>query len=73
MDHSVLAKRYTLLETLDYVLDSSENEEGLEDPEEEDYQESEEDCQEADADQTFSSKTWSTTPPPQSPGRSPAA
>ncbi len=90
-----MAKRYTLLETLDYVLDSSETESCLEESEaedsetedcnppedntglEEEYQASEEDCEEADEGQTFSSKngqiTWSTTPPPQGPGRASAA
>lgn len=29
----ILAERFTLQETLDYLLDSSENEGGLEDPE----------------------------------------
>ncbi|XP_067248688.1 piggyBac transposable element-derived protein 4-like [Chanodichthys erythropterus] len=86
-----MAKRYTLHETVEFLLDSSENE-NLEDsepedsepedcnpPEEEDEdnQESEDDFEEADADQTLISKngqiTWSTIPPPQRPGRSPAA
>ncbi|KTG40937.1 hypothetical protein cypCar_00041535 [Cyprinus carpio] len=89
-----MTKRYTLLETLDHLLDSSETEDALEDSEPEDsepedseppedntgledYQESDDDCEEGDADQTFTSKngqvTWSTTPPSQGPGRASAA
>ncbi|CAM4569943.1 unnamed protein product [Leuciscus chuanchicus] len=83
-----MAKSYTLLETLDYLLDSSETESCLEDTEADDSEpedcnppeentgleeESDEEYEEADADQTFESKngkiSWTASPPPQGPGR----
>ncbi|CAM4635701.1 unnamed protein product [Leuciscus chuanchicus] len=78
-----MAKSYTLLETLDYLLDSSETESCLEDTEADDSEpedcnppeentgleeESDEEYEEADADQTFESKngkiSWTTSPQP---------
>lgn len=87
-----MEKRYTLLETLDHLLHSSETESGQEDTEAEDSEpddcnppedntgleeESDEDYEAAVADQTYDSKngkiTWTTSPPPQGPGRASAA